>query len=165
MELKPAMFTDCEGAEWHIAIRYGDLQRVRQHVQGADNKPLDLCYIAETGDFRQVTDHIDLLVRAVYWLLYNSIQDYSGKTGMDAMNWFYNRLDGATIENVTKAFYEAIVNFTPFPVVRTAMLTAGKMMKQAEIIEQINLLAGQLEGSLNTPELSASTQPPIPTGN
>ena len=165
MELKPAMFTDCEGAEWHIAIRYGDLQRVKAHVQGADSKPLDLCYIAETGDFRQVTDHIDLLVRAVYWLLYNSILEYSGKTGMDAMNWFYNRLDGVTIENVTKAFYEAIVNFTPFPVVKTAMLTAGKMINKAEIIEQIDLLAGRLEELSNAPELSESTPPPIPTAN
>ena len=155
MNLKPAIFRDCEGAEWHIAIRFGDIQRVKAHVQGADQKPLDLCYIAETGDFKQVTDHIDILVRAVYWLLYNSIREYSGKTGNDAQEWFYNRIDSDTLTQIVTAFYEAIINFTPFPVVRTAMLTAGEMITRAEIVTQIELLVGQLERCTNTPELSA----------
>lgn len=162
---RPAIFKDSEGAQWHIAMKYGDLLRVRCHVQGADNTPLDLCYIAETGDFKQVTDHIDILVRAVYWLLYNSIQEYSGKSGIEAQEWFYNRIDSNTLTQIVTAFYEAIINFTPFPVVRTAMLTAGEMITRAEIVTQIELLAGQLERCTNTPELSASTPPDSVTAN
>ena len=165
MEIRPATFTDCEGVSWHIAIKYGDIQRVRRHVTGADGKPLDLCYIAETGDFRQVIDHIDLIVQSAYWLLQPSITEYSGKSGQDAQDWFYSRVDGDVIQAMALAWHEALVNFTPYPVVQAAMITAGETVERAELIAAIELLAGRLEESMSMPALSASVQTPIATAS
>lgn len=157
MGTRPATFMDCEGVGWHIAIRYGDIQRVRRHVTGADNKPLDLCYIAETGDFRQVIDHIDIVTQTVYWLLQPAITEYSGLSGLQAQEWFYNRVDGDTVQAMALAWHEALLNFTPSRVVKAAMMTSWETIKRAELIAAIELLAGRLEASGSTPELSAST--------
>ena len=165
MEIRPATFNDAEGVSWHIAIKYGDLLRVRRHVTGADNKPLDLCYIAETGDFRQVTDHIDLITQSVYWLLQPVIMEYSGLTGKDAQEWFFNRVDGDTIQAMALAWHEALLNFTPSRVVKAAMMTAWETMTRAELIAAIELLAGRLEESMSTPVSSASTLAPTATGS
>lgn len=156
MDIRPATFTDTEGVSWHIAIKYGDIQRVRRHVTGADGKALDLCYIAETGDFRQVTDHIDLIAQSVYWLLQPAITEYSGLTGVQAQEWFYNRVDGDVIQAMALAWHEALLNFTPSRVVKAAMMTAWETMTRAELIAAIELLAGRLEESGSTPALSAS---------
>ena len=160
---RPATFTDCEGTSWHIAIKYGDIQRVRRHVTGADGKPLDLCYIAEVGDFKQVIDRIDLIVQSTYWLLQPSITEYSGKSGQDAQEWFFNRVDGDTIQAMALAWHEALLNFTPSRVVKAAMMTAWETMTRAELIAAIELLAGRLEESGNTPALSASALTPTAT--
>lgn len=157
---RPATFTDCEGASWHIAIKYGDIQRVRRHVTGADGKPLDLCYVAEVGDFKQVIDRIDLIVQSTYWLLQPAIVEYSGKSGQDAQDWFYNRVDGNVIQAMALAWHEALLNFTPSRVVKAAMMTAWETTKRAELIAAIELLAGRLEESMSTPALSASVQTP-----
>ena len=162
---RPATFKDCEGASWHIAIKYGDIQRVRRHVTGADGKPLDLCYIAEVGDFKQVIDRIDLIVQSTYWLLQPSIAEYSGKSGQDAQDWFYNRVDGDTIQAMALAWHEALLNFTPSRVVRAAMITAWETIERAELIAAIELLAGRLEESMSTPALSASTLTPTATAS
>lgn len=157
---RPATFTDCEGVSWHIAIKYGDIQRVRRHVTGADGKPLDLCYIAEVGDFKQVIDHIDLITQAVYWLLQPAIMEYSGLSGVQAQDWFYNRVDGDVIQAMALAWHEALLNFTPSRVVKAAMMTAWETITRAELIAAIELLAGRLEESMSTPVLSASVQTP-----
>ena len=162
---RPATFKDCEGASWHIAIKYGDIQRVRRHVTGADGKPLDLCYIAEVGDFKQVIDRIDLIVQSTYWLLQPAITEYSGLSGVQAQDWFYNRVDGDVIQTMALAWHEALLNFTPCPVVKAAMITAGETIKRAELIAAIELLAGRLEESMSTPALSASVQTPTATGS
>lgn len=162
---RPATFTDCEGAAWHIAIKYGDIQRVRRHVTGADGKPLDLCYIAEVGDFKQVIDRIDLIVQSTYWLLQPSITEYSGKSGQDAQEWFFNRVDGDVIQAMALAWHEAMLNFTPSRVVKAAMMTAWETITRAELIAAIELLAGRLEESMSTPVLSASAPTPTATGS
>ena len=163
MEIRPATFNDAEGVSWHIAIRYGDIQRVRRHVTGADGKPLDLCYIAEAGDFKQVIDRIDLIVQSTYWLLQPAIVEYSGKSGQDAQDWFFNRVDGDTIQTMALAWHEALLNFTPSRVVKAAMMTAWETITRAELIAAIELLAGRLEESGSTPVLSASVQTPTAT--
>ena len=157
---RPATFTDCEGASWHIAIKYGDIQRVRRHVTGADGKPLDLCYIAEVGDFKQVIDHIDIVIQTVYWLLQPAITEYSGLSGAQAQEWFFNRVDGDTIQAMALAWHEALLNFTPSRVVKAAMMAARETIERAELIAAIELLAGRLEESMSTPVLSASTLTP-----
>lgn len=160
---KAAIFTDAKGDSWHIAITFGDILRVKQHVKGADGKPLDLCYIAETGDFRQVTDHIEVICQCVYWLIVNNIKEATGLDGRDAMEEFYKRIDSDTVVDMTKAWYEAILNFTPFPVVKAAMMTAGEIKTQRELMVAIELLAGQLTECMNTAEYSASTPEVIHT--
>lgn len=149
----PASFTNTGGEYWQINITYGDIVRVRQHVQGADGKPLDLCYIAETGNFRQVVDHIDVVVKCVYWLLYPQLKESYGMDGLELQEWFYNHIDSKTLQEMSKAWYEAILNFTPFPVIRATMMTAGNKKTQAEIIKAIEILAGQLQESMNSQEL------------
>lgn len=147
-----AVFKDAEGASWLINITYGDILRVKQHVIGADNKPLDLCYIAETGDFKQVIDHIEILVQSVFWLLSKDIEEYTGKNTKDAMEWFYNRIDSETLDAMTKAWYEGIINFTPSQAIKTTMKMAWDIMTQEEIIEAMTILAGRLGESMNMQE-------------
>ena len=154
---RPATFTDCEGVSWHIAIKYGDIQRVRRHVTGADGKPLDLCYIAEVGDFKQVINRIDLIVQSTYWLLQPAITEYSGLSGVQAQEWFFNRVDGDAIQAMALAWHEALLNFTPSRVVKAAMMAAWETMTRAELIAAIELLAGRLEECGSMPVLSAST--------
>ena len=154
----PATFTNTGNEYWHIAITYGDILRVREHVSGIDGRPLDLCRIAETGDFRQVADHIHIIVKCVYWLLYPQLKESYGMDGLELQEWFYAHIDGDTIVAMTKAWYEALVNFTPYPVVKAAMLTAGETITKSEIITAIEMLAGQLEACMNTEESSELTQ-------
>lgn len=156
-----AIFTDAKGNSWHIAITFGDIQRVKKHVKGADGKPLDLCYIAETGDFKQVTDHIEIICQCVYWLLKPSICEYTGLKGMAAMEDFYAGIDTDTIERMMKAWFEALVNFTPFPVIKAAMIAAWEMTTREQVQAAIDLLAGQLQKYMNMRELSESTQKDI----
>lgn len=155
---KNAMFTDAKGDSWHITITFGDILRVKQYVKGADGKPLDLCYIAETGNFRQVTDHIEIIVQCVYWLIVNNIKEVTGLDGRAAMEEFYNRIDSDTVVYMTKAWYEAIINFTPYPVVKAAMMAAGDAKRQNELITALELVAGQLVECTNTGVSSESTQ-------
>ena len=165
MEIRPATFTDAEDVSWHIAIKYGDIQRVRRHVTGADGKPLDLCYIAEVGDFKQVIDRIDLIVQSTYWLLQPAIVEYSGLSGVQAQDWFFNRVDGDTVQTMALAWHEALLNFTPSRVVKAAMMAARETIERAELIAAIELLAGRLEESMSTPVSSASTLAPTATGS
>ncbi|MBQ3349729.1 MAG: hypothetical protein IJG38_04970 [Thermoguttaceae bacterium] len=159
---KNAVFTDAKGDSWRIAITFGDIMRVKNHVIGIDGKPLDLCYIAETGDFRQVTEHIEIVVKCVYWLLYNDIKEIADG---DTANWFYARIDETVLPDLVKAWYEAIVNFTPSPVVKAAMITAGQTKTEAQILAAIEILAGQLKTFTNTPEYSELTPKDTATVN
>ena len=158
MNSENAVFVDSQNNGWRIDIVYGDIVRVKNHVKGADNMPLDLCYIAETGSFRQITDHIEIIVQCTYWLLYPKISEYSGKSGIESMEWFYNRINGDVLPKLMKAFLEAIINFTPFPVVKATMQTAGNLKTQNELIASIEVLAGQLQECMSTQESSESTQ-------
>ena len=161
----PASFTNNGGEYWQINITYGDIIRVRQHVMGVDGKPLDLCYIAETGDFRQVTDHINIVVKCVYWLLYPQLKESYVMDGVELQEWFYNHIDGDTIADMGKALYEAIVNFTPSLAVKTAMITAGELMTQAQLVAAIESLVGQLNGCTNTQDSLESIPQDSPSGS
>ena len=152
------MFVDAEGENWHIAITFGDIMRVKRHVKGSDGKPLDLCYIAETGDFRQVTDHIEIICQCVFWLLEDSIFERTDRHGSFAMEWFYNRINGDTIASMTRAWFEALVNFSPSPVVKSAMIAAWDMTTRDQVQTAIDLLAGQLQTYMDSRELSESTR-------
>lgn len=161
----PASFTNTGGEYWQINITYGDIVRVRQHVQGADGKPLDLCYIAETGNFRQVIDHIDITVKCVYWLLYPQLKESYGMDGLELQEWFYNHIDSKTLQEMSKAWYEALLNFTPFPVIRATMMTAGNMKTKAELVKAIEILAGALQECMSSPESLEPTPTNTPTAN
>lgn len=156
--MNEAFFVDKEGTPWHLHITFGDVLRVKEHVLGADGKPLDLCYIAETGNFRQVIDHIEIVVQCVYWLLEKAIHERTNAYSSYTMEWFYNRIDAGVLPNLIKAWYEALLNFTPYPVIKSTMMTAGELRKKQEIIAAINILAGQLEACMNTEESSELTQ-------
>ena len=156
--MNDAVFTDSEGTPWHIHITFGDVMRVKEHVLGADGKPLDLCRIAETGDFRQVTEHIEIICQCVYWLLERAIHDRTNAYGSYTMEWFYNRLDGDVLPNLIRAWYEALINFTPALVVKSAMMIARETTTRSELITAIETLAGRLEECMNTPESSELTQ-------
>ncbi len=164
-EMNDAAFVDKEGTPWHIHITFGDVLRVKEHVLGADGKPLDLCRIAETGDFKQVTEHIEIVCQCVYWLLERAIHDKTNAYGSYTMEWFYNRIDGDVLPNLIRAWYEAVINFTPSLVVRSAMMVARETMKKSELITAIEILAGRLEESMSTLESSEQTQEDFPTGN
>lgn len=163
--MRDAYFVDSQGDSWYIHITYGDIRRVKQHVLGADGKPLDLCYIAETGDFRQVIDHIEIVVQCVYWLLEGAIHDRTNGYGSYTMEWFYNRIDGDVLPNLMKAWYEALLNFTPYPVIKATMQTAGNLRTKAELIKSIEILAGQLEECMSSEESLESTQSVTPMVN
>lgn len=160
-----AIFTDAKGDNWHIHITFGDIMRVKRHVKGTDGKPLDLCFIAETGDFRQVTDHVEVIVQCAFWLLYDSICEYTGLVGMDAMEEFYSRIDGETIISIGKAWFEALVNFTPSLVVKAAMITAWDMTTKNQVQTAIDILVGQLQTYMDSQELSDSTHETTLMGN
>lgn len=160
-----AIFRDNTGTGWNVNITYGDIIRVKQHVQTTEGKPLDLCYIAESGDFTEVSSHIDVIAQCMFWLLYPLIAEYSGKSGIEAQDWFYSRIDGDTIPSLITAWREAIVNFTPSPSIKTAMMIAGGMKDKAEIVTAIQLLAGQLETCTDMPVLLESILEDTPTDN
>ena len=163
--MNEAFFVDKEGTPWHLHITFGDVLRVKEHVLGSDGKPLDLCYIAETGNFRQVIDHIEVVVQCVYWLLERSIHDKTNAYGSYTMEWFYNRIDADVLPNLIKAWYEALVNFTPYPVIKATMMTAGKLKTRQEIVTAIEILAGQLEECMSTEESLESIQETTPMVN
>ena len=163
--MNEAFFVDKEGTPWHLHITFGDVLRVKEHVLGADGKPLDLCYIAETGNFRQVIDHIEIVVQCVYWLLERDIREYTGENGRYTMDWFYNRIDAGVLPNLMKAWYEALLNFTPYQVIKSTMMTAWNLKTRQELVTAIEILAGQLEECTNTEESSDSTQEDSPMVN
>ena len=148
-----AVYRDSDGTGWQITITYGDIVRVMRHVQTADNRPLDLCAMAETGNLTPVTDHLHVLVKCVYWLLQPAIIEHTGLNGIQAQEWFYDRVDADALESMSKALLIAITNFTPSPTIKAAIMTAGELADKAAIVTAIESLAGLLNDCTITPAL------------
>lgn len=144
-------FTDSTGTTWHLRLTTRDIDRVRDHVQTPAGQPIDLLDIAERGDLSSITSNIRLFPTIVFWLIQDQIVDRFNLDEYDAQhqkeyafdeslkrqspiqkaaNWFGSLLDGDTLYYMSKAFCDAIVNFTD-PRIRAKLKNI--MAKQEEL--------------------------------
>lgn len=123
-------FTDNAGTVWNIKITYSDVERVKNHVLGADGKPLDLFDIAERGDFSGISGSVRKVIEVVFWLCYSKISEQSGKTvPQECMDWFGERIGGDEIVAMVEAWEAAILNFIPNRQIRQAVKNVAEKQR------------------------------------
>lgn len=144
-------FTDVNGTSWHLRLTTRDIDRVRDHVTNSNGQPVDLLDMAERGNFSSIINDMRLFPTIVFWLVQDQVADRFNLDEYDAQhskiytldeslkrqpplqkaaNWFGSLLDGDALNEMSKAFCEAIVNFTD-PRIREKLKNV--MAKQEEL--------------------------------
>ena len=181
-------FTDNRGEVWTIDITYADVERVKQHMTGADGKPLDLLEIAEQGDFSPISGNVRRVLDTVFWLCLEQIQERfdldtwnethsnslipcSETPLQKAAHWFSTRIGSEEILKIVSAWEVAMINFIPNRRIREAVTkvleqertlqTKAYELAEKECLKDIADGLAKLSGNL--PENSEST--PIPTAS
>lgn len=122
-----------DGNKYSLNITYKDILRVREKTD------IDLCYIAETGDFSKVNSKIDNVVNVVYWLLFDKLNaNYSHPK--EARNAFEESITGELLEVMVREWIEGVINFIPVLAVREAARTALIKRTQAEALATIEMI-------------------------
>lgn len=147
-------FKDSKGLEWSIEIKVRDIERVKAHVTGVNGQPVDLLDIAEKGDFSAVSGSLQTVLQVVFWLcfeeimanfdkhewdrlhrsLYEYLPEEQNKTLVQkAADWFGERIGGAEVLALVRAWEGAILNFIPNPRVQQAV---RNVMEREEVYQE-----------------------------
>ncbi len=174
-----ATFTDSKGLEWPIEIKVRDVERVKAHVKGVNGQPVDLLAIAEKGDFSAVSGSVQTVLQVVFWLLLDDIMANFDREQWDAdhaalyelvpeekkktvlqkvADWWGERIGGAEVLALVRAWETAVLNFIPNPRVREA---ARKVMEREEVYLEKVVEAAEAQAldeiHQNTERLGASS--------
>ncbi len=148
-----SFFRDKDKNVWNIHITFADVERVKSHVVGNDEKPLDLLDIAERGDFSAVSGSIRKIIDVVFWILYPSIVEKFGNEKPQVLaEKFGELLDGDAIVSLVEGWEASMLNFIPNRRIRLAVeKVAAKQKKlQTRIIEKAETQTlRQLTGGLD----------------
>lgn len=159
-----AIFKDCMGQEWILDFKTDSVMRVRNLIMDDKGNPIDLLDMADTGNLHQLYGNSRRMIDVVFLCVLDQVKEqfdeklFNETFALDMeifpeikenvfkkmAYWFGGRLDGSAIESMTKAFKEALTNFTPNPYQREALLVV--LERQDKIMEsQANRLATQTE--------------------
>lgn len=192
-----ATFTDNKGKQWLVEIKVRDIERVKAHVKGFNGQPVDLLDVAEKGDFSAISGRVQQVLDVVFWLCFDEIMECFDRAQWDedhaslyemcpeekrkstlqkAADWFGERISGAQVLPLVKAWEEALLNFIPNPRVKEAVqkvmergaIYQDKVIeaRELEVLQAIDQSEGQLgASSSNSPAKSASRRKTSPSAS
>ena len=127
-------FTMSNGISFVIDLKMKDAKAVKELVKYPDGKPVDIFEAAETGSLSLIHGDVATLVDTVFIICLDQIKEHFDVQKFDELNrktyelfpeqasetllqkasrWFGNLIDGNAIDDMTKAFEEAVINFIP----------------------------------------------------
>lgn len=146
-------FTDARGIKFYISIREKDARMVKHLVTGPDGKPLDLFQLVDEGKLYTVYGSARLMLDVVFVICLDQIKSHYCDAKFEAGHelelevipelktnlmkrmalWFGEGIGPEQIGEITAAFKEAVVNFTPSPHQRAVM---RKLLESQEALEK-----------------------------
>lgn len=148
-----ATFKDAKGDSWGISIKTQDIDLIKLNCRDRDDKPVDILAMAETGRLSQLIGNVKLLVDMTFVLCLPQIRERFDPKAYEeefshledlipnfrteswivkAGRWFGHRIDGNALCEMTEAFREALINFSPSEAGRRAL--AAILEKEEEIL-------------------------------
>ncbi|MDO4571483.1 MAG: hypothetical protein Q4D38_13950 [Planctomycetia bacterium] len=180
-----AVFQDRIGENWILAMTVGGVELVRNCVTTSDGKPVDILAIIDKGNFGALKKDVRALIDTVFifcreqalerfdearfdqeheleYSISSHIRNFSRSQKMQY--WFASRIDGATLERMTDAFIEALLDFTPGQTRKKALALIyekEEMLARAnaeEVCVQAEILAEETRASLQKQIKEAARQ-------
>jgi hypothetical protein len=148
-------FTDANGREWCLDIKFKHVEEVKRYCKGQDGKPIDLLAILATGNLEQLLNDVVTMVNITGVVCYEQTREHFNLAAYDeahkddyemepelkaetgrikASRWFGEQLDGPALEALIDAFLEALVNFCPNGSRKAAL---KKILAKSKEVEQI----------------------------
>ncbi|MBQ4143712.1 MAG: hypothetical protein IJD43_09580 [Thermoguttaceae bacterium] len=136
-----ASFKDTRNITFSLDIKQKDTVMVRNLLKDAEGKPLDLLAMADTGNLHQLFGRAQLMLDTVFLICLDQVKELFSEEDFDRSHdveletipglrtsklqkmafWFGEGVGPEQIPEITNAFKEAIVNFTPNPYQREAL--------------------------------------------
>ena len=134
-------FTDSRKITFTLDIKQRDVIKIKALLKDSEGEPLDLLELADTGNLWKIFGSSQLMLDMIFLLCLPQIDEHFvladfDKTHEDDLSlipelasslqkkkayWFAEGIGPEQIPEITKAFKEAIVNFTPNPHQRAAL--------------------------------------------
>lgn len=166
-----ASFKDTRNITFSLDIKQKDTVMVRNLLKDAEGKPLDLLAMADTGNLHQLFGRAQLMLDTVFLICLDQVKEHFSEEDFDRSHdveletipglrtsklqkmafWFGEGVGPEQIPEITNAFKEAIVNFTPNPYQREALrrVIANQEALEKAQMERAVLLADARMKQLN----------------
>lgn len=166
-----ASFKDSRSITFTLDIKQKDTVMVRNLLKDAEGKPLDLLAMADTGNLHQLFGRAQLMLDMVFLICLDQVKEHFSEEDFDRSHdveletipglrtskiqkmafWFGEGIGPEQIPEITNAFKEAIVNFTPNPYQREALrrVIANQEALEKAQMERAVLLADARMKQLN----------------
>ena len=166
-----ASFKDTRNITFSLDIKQKDTVMVRNLLKDAEGKPLDLLGMADTGNLHQLFGRAQLMLDTVFLICLDQVKELFSEEDFDRSHdveletipglrtsklqkmafWFGEGVGPEQIPEITNAFKEAIVNFTPNPYQREALrrVIANQEALEKAQMERAVLLADARMKQLN----------------
>ena len=166
-----ASFKDTRNITFSLDIKQKDTAMIRNLLKDAEGKPLDLLAMADTGNLHQLFGRAQLMLDTVFLICLDQVKELFSEEDFDRSLdveletipglrtsklqkmafWFGEGVGPEQIPEITNAFKEAIVNFTPNPYQREALrrVIANQEALEKAQMERAVLLADARMKQLN----------------
>lgn len=166
-----ASFKDTRNITFSLDIKQKDTAMIRNLLKDAEGKPLDLLAMADTGNLHQLFGRAQLMLDTVFLICLDQVKELFSEEDFDRSHdveletipglrtsklqkmafWFGEGIGPEQIPEITNAFKEAIVNFTPNPYQREALrrVIANQEALEKAQMERAVLLADARMKQLN----------------
>ena len=166
-----ASFKDTRNITFSLDIKQKDTAMIRNLLKDAEGKPLDLLAMADTGNLHQLFGRAQLMLDTVFLICLDQVKELFSEEDFDRSHdveletipglrtsklqkmafWFGEGVGPEQIPEITNAFKEAIVNFTPNPYQREALrrVIANQEALEKAQMERAVLLADARMKQLN----------------
>lgn len=143
-------FTDNRNITFQLDVKHRDVLKIKAHLKDDEGKPLDLLELADVGALWKVFGSSQRMLDIVFLLCLSQIDEHFDENAFQTSYaadlallpalresvqkrkeyWFAAGIGPEQIPQITKAFKEALVNFTPDPRQRAALETVLKNQEE-----------------------------------
>ncbi len=168
-------FTDSRNIVFSLDIKQKDTAMIRNLLKNAEGKPLDLLAMADTGNLHQIFGRAQLMLDMVFLICLDQVKEHFSEEDFDRSHdveletvpglrtsklqkmafWFGEGVGPEQIPEITNAFKEAIVNFTPNPYQREAL---RRVIANQEALEKAQMERAVLLADARMKQLNSSLE-------
>jgi hypothetical protein len=169
-------FKTANGIKFTVDLKTKDVKAVKELVKYPDGRAIDIFEAAETGMLHGIYGNIETLWDVMFVICLDQIKEHFDLQKFDEANrktyelfpeqateppltkasrWFGSIIDGNTLDEMVKAFNEAVVNFIPNENRRTALRTIFEKEQETERLESeyriqtVNMMYEQTKATLS----------------